>query len=57
MSEEKKVEERTVVVAELPSQQVSEAETPEGEKLKFITVNDALTEMREDIKAIRRSTA
>ena len=58
MPDEKKEKiERIVVVSELPTQQVNKAETNEGEPITLITIEQALTEIREDIKAIRKAVA
>ena len=51
-------EKRTLVVTELPTQQSSEGTIQEtGEKVDLITIETALTEMYEDIKAIRKAVA
>jgi len=50
-------EERIVVVNELPNQPMSKVQTESGEVVNLITINEALTEMFNDIKAIRKAVA
>jgi len=47
-----------IVVKELPMQATNVGTITEtGEQVELITIEDALTEMREDIKAIRKAVA
>jgi len=55
MTEE--VKEKTIVVQELPNQAVRQAKLPTGEIANLLTVDEALTEMYDDIKAIKKATA
>jgi hypothetical protein len=61
MNEDKKkdtkVEEKIVVVAELPTQQINKVITESNESLSLITITDALTEMYHDIKEIKKIVA
>ena len=59
MPDDKKeeVKEQILVVNELPKQQTRVAETEKGEPLKLITIEEAITEMYEDIKEIRKALA
>ena len=59
MTEEKtkEIKDGILVVNELPSQQVNQAVTDDGKKLNLITIDQALTEMYQDIKAIKKAVA
>lgn len=48
------MEEEIVVVQQLPSQIVSEGEV-NGKKVKFITVEEAIKEILEDVKHIKKT--
>jgi hypothetical protein len=57
MVEDKKevIEKKTIVVSELPKQELEEGTLQNGEVVKFITLLDAVTEMYNDIKAIKKT--
>jgi len=59
MSDEKEVkeEDNVVVVKELPVQKVAKGITEDGKKVNMLTVEDAMTEMYNDIKAIKKAVA
>jgi len=57
-SEEKEKEIQKVVVRELPMQPTNVGTITEtGEQVQLITIEDAITEMYEDIKAIKKAVA
>ena len=57
-SKEKAKEIQKVVVKELPMQQTNVGTITEtGEQVQLITIEDAITEMYEDIKAIKKAVA
>ena len=57
-SERKEKEIQKVVVKELPMQQTNVGTITEtGEQVQLITIEDAITEMYEDIKAIKKAVA
>jgi putative ubiquitin-RnfH superfamily antitoxin RatB of RatAB toxin-antitoxin module len=55
MVEDKKevTEKRTIVVSELPKQELEEVTLQTGETVKVLTLLDAITEMYKDIKDIK----
>lgn len=55
--EVKKVEEKTVVVAQLPSQQVNKALDENGNTINLITIEDAITDLLERVKRIEKGVA
>jgi len=56
MAEKEKIE-KTIVVPELPTQQARKAELSDGEIANLLTISEALTEIYDDVKAIRKATA
>ena len=61
MSEEKEVSKavaaKIVVVPELPTQPYNAVKSEAGEDLTLITISDALTEIYNDIKDIKKAVA
>lgn len=53
---EKKVEAKTMVVAQLPQQHITSGEVG-GVETNFITIEDALTEILENTRATKKSVA
>lgn len=56
MAEKEKVKERTVVVSELPTQQYNTVEE-NGEKINLVSFTDALTEIYNDVKEIKKAVS
>jgi len=48
---------KVVVVPELPTQPYNKVKTEEGEDLTLMTISDALTEIYNDIKEIKKAVA
>jgi len=57
MTEEKKPVKETIVVAQLPQQPIKEATTEDGKAYTLVTVEEALTEILLNIRAIKSSLA
>lgn len=50
-----KSEQKIAVVMELPTQQYNEVKLEDGSSVKLVSLVDALTEMYNDIKEIKKS--
>lgn len=57
MAKEESKEQKIAVVNELPTQAYNEVELEDGEKVTLITINQAITEMYQDIKEIKKALA
>ena len=59
MSEEqkKKVEDKVIVVQELPQQGIRKADLETGETVNLITISEALTQIYQDIQEIKKGVA
>jgi len=55
--EKEEIENRILVVPELPSQQVTQAKLETGETADLLTISEALTKMYEDIREIKKAVA
>lgn len=54
---EQKSDKETLVVAQLPQQVVTEATTEDGKSYNLVTIEQALTEILNDIRHIKKSIA
>jgi hypothetical protein len=52
-----KISGKIVVVPELPTQPYNRVKTEEGEDLTLITISDALTEIFNDVREIKKAVA
>ena len=57
VDEKENKSERIIVVPELPTQPVNKAVDEKGEQITLISVAEALTEIYNDIKLIKKSVA
>jgi len=55
VEKEKVIEDKVAVVMELPTQAFNKVKTEAGESITLITLTDAITEMYNDIKDIKKA--
>ena len=54
VEKEKTTEKKLIVVQELPTQAMREVQTPEGENYECMTITEALTEIVETIRELKK---
>ena len=57
MPEEKKIEKEVVVVQELPQQAVREALSEDGKDYSLMTITEALSELINNVRIIKKAVA